>query len=402
MKRARKTPSYGRPSPYEGALPEARAYTLRYKWYAEQGDRAGAVDLARRLLRSGLADPIPYVLVGRQLAQADSTRALGLEVLEAGRPWTDPDHMLTLPLFVVSSKGSTRMQEGMQRYRRDDAIAWRIACLQALGRAYLEGGDCVRAARFLRQTVALQDEYATAHPPLDERVYLELGRASSCADDWDGAVDAYLQVYQHYYHHPEAEAGLERLYRERYGDLERLRPQLAAAWSAAPEFSAVDMAGDSLHLAAERGQPLLLFCDWRQVTSRPELDLKQLASWHDHFARRGAKILFLTKRTTYYPNNGRPAYRHEDVILAKVRERGYPFRVFFVEEETRKQYATTMGGLVLFLVDRSGRLRLRQDRSREFDRALYDRVLSAKLEDLLEERGEVELTARISGSGEFE
>ena len=129
MKRARKTPSYGRPSPYEGALPEARAYTLRYKWYAEQGDRAGAVDLARRLLRSGLADPIPYVLVGRQLAQADSTRALGLEVLEAGRPWTDPDHMLTLPLFVVSSRGSIRMQRAVRRWRRIDGAPerqWRI------------------------------------------------------------------------------------------------------------------------------------------------------------------------------------------------------------------------------------------------------------------------------------
>ena len=373
--------------PYEGALPEARAYTLRFKWYLEEGDTLGALDLARRLLHSDLPDPIPYVIIGEQLVEADSTQVLGLKLLEAGRPWTDIDHILRLPLFLTQfGIMPVPARQGMKQHRREDALEWRIRCMQALGKGYLERGECAKAAPFLRETVSLQGDYIHTRPPFDEQAYLLLGQASACSNDWDGAVAAYLQVVQRYYHHAEAEAALERLYRERYGDVARLQTQLTAAWSAAPDFHAVDLKGDSLHLAEQRGRPLLLFCDWRQSGKWQWPDLEQLADWHQRFTPRGAEILFITRPTTYGAFRDKPPYRHEDVIADLKREHGYPFRMLLVDKDTNKKYGTTRKGLVLFLVDRAGRLRLRQDRSSHlFDREAYDRTLLEKLEDLLAE-----------------
>ena len=385
--------------PYEGALPEARAYTLRFKWYIEEGDRARALELARRLVHSGLQDPIPYVLVGRQLVEADSTRALGLEVLEAGRPWTDLDYMLTLPLFTVPSTGTIRMQDLGRSWRKQEALEWRINCLQALGVSYLDSGDCTEAVPFLREAVQLQGEYTLTAP--DDRIYLQLARAGECAGDWDAAVDAYLQAVQRYYHYPEAEAALERLYLQRYGDRSLLHERLATAWVAAPDFHAVDAHGDSLRLSALRGRVVLLLWDagsdiWL------ENGLEQLTSWYRCFEPRGLEILFMTSaQTISYSNDGSPPIRHRDTITALARERNDPFRMLFVDGETRRKYDKTPNKRPLFLVDRSGRLRLRQERIGPFDREgeEYDRIVVAKIEELLKEAPhETDADARMTNA----
>ena len=371
--------------PHEGALPEARAYTLRFKWYLEEGDTLGALDLARRLLHSDLPDPIPYVIIGEQLAEVDSTQVLGLKLLEAGRPWTRIDHILTLPLFLIqSNKVPVPARPEARQYVKKEALEWRIRCMQALGKGYLERGECAKAAPFLRQAISLLDDRLTSGPLFNEQIYLLLGQASACSGNWDDAVAAYLQVVQRYYHHAEAEAALERLYHARSGDLAHLQSRLTAAWNAAPDFHAVDLKGDSLHLADQRGRPLLLFCDWRSSGPWQLPDLEQLAAWHQHFTPRGAEILFVTE-PTYYTSSNSPPYRHEDVIADFKRKHGYPFRVLLVDKNTHKKYRTIVGGLVLFLVDRNGRLRLRQDRNGHFEQEAYDRILLEKLEDLLAE-----------------
>ncbi|NKB67606.1 MAG: sigma-70 family RNA polymerase sigma factor [Candidatus Latescibacteria bacterium] len=387
----RTTTQWGWSSAYEGALPEARAYTLRFKWHMEEGDTTAALDLARRLVRSGLRDPIPYVLIGRQLAALDSTSDLGLEVLEAGLPWTDPDHMLTLPYFAPPEEDP---MDRTKYYRRKMALEWRIPCLQELGRVYLEGGACARAAQQLGETTILLGQYKHNNYPFDDRAFLMLGQAHSCVGEWDQATDAYMALVRRYYNHPEAEAALEELHRQRYGDLSRWRVQRGSVWVPAPAFRAADAVGDSLNLSGQGGRPVLLFCDWRQSGPWQDQDLQQFAAWRQRYEEAGAKVIFATKKTTYWTADGVP-YRHEDALADRMREGGHSFPVFFADEEAYKDYATTFGGLVVFLVDRAGRLRLRQDRNTETDRQAYNSILEAKLEELLGEGDPTEPVAHL-------
>ena len=201
--------------------------------------------------------------------------------------------------------------------------------------------------------------------------------------------------------HREAEAALERLYLQRYGDRSLLHERLATAWVAAPDFHAVDAHGDSLRLSALRGRVVLLLWDagsdiWL------ENGLEQLTSWYRCFEPRGLEILFMTSaQTISYSNDGSPPIRHRDTITALARERNDPFRMLFVDGETRRKYDKTPNKRPLFLVDRSGRLRLRQERIGPFDREgeEYDRIVVAKIEELLKEAPhETDADARMTNA----
>ena len=144
-----------------------------------------------------------------------------------------------------------------------------------------------------------------------------------------------------------------------------LAQRLAAIYPEAPDFSAVDVHGDSLGMEDFRGSVVAVYHDdsqWRETQAR---ELDTLTSWHDRFHRDGLRVLYLAVPRVYHPGNGRPPYSKRDQIIEAVRGRGYPFTVAFDEDRVAwaQHGSRAPDGRALFAIDRLGRLRLRQVRA---------------------------------------
>jgi len=131
---------------WDGAWPEGKAYSRRYRWYMEEGDTTGAMGLARRLARSELRDPIPFVSIGRQLAGSADHHSLAADLLESGLYRLTEENVRQLPTFVVSSRHTLFDREFMRRYRREHINEWRIKCLRELGELHMHRHDYRSAA----------------------------------------------------------------------------------------------------------------------------------------------------------------------------------------------------------------------------------------------------------------
>ena len=348
---------------WQGALPEGKAYVLRFEWYMEEGDTTAAVKLAGRLAASGLRDPIPFVSIGRQLADGTGHHDVAAELLQSGLVWLTEEHMLQLPTFVLDSRSSMFSREGMRRYRRENVQGWRVKCLHSLGQIRLDQRDYEAAALHLGEAAELQREHGHTEPELD--IYLKLGEASVELGDCAGAIEAYMDVVRLNYHHSGAEAALKRLYQGECGRQETLAELLTSAYTEAPGFRAADVNDDTLGLADFRGSVVAMYYDesqWREEQAR-ELDV--LAGWHDRFHSAGLRVIYLAVPSVYHPNDGQPPYSKRDQIVEAVREGGYSFPVAFDDDRVgRSKYGLRRaGGRVLFLIDRLGRLRLRQVRA---------------------------------------
>ena len=349
-------------SNWEGALPEGKAYFLRFKWYVEEGDTTAATLLARRLAESGLRDPIPFVAIGRQLVDGSGHGKVAEDLLRSGLRWLTEEHMLQLPTFVVHSHRSMLSEEFARRILSEEVLTWRVKCLHALGEICLGRGDHRAAALHLGEAAELQKELTRTWPEQD--IYMKLGEAGEALGDCAGAIDAYLEAVRINYHHPGAEAALRRLLREECGQRGTLEELLASVYTEAPDFRAADVYDDSLGLTDFRGSVVAMYrgdSHWGEHRAK-ELDV--LDSWHDRFHSAGLQVIYLAETAVSFPSNGEPPYRTRDQMTAAVRERGYSFTVAFGDGPNLGKYRSLQyGRRVLFLIDRIGRLRMRQARA---------------------------------------
>ena len=373
-------------SNWEGALPEAKAYSLRFKWHMEEGDTTAAVLLARRLAASGLRDPIPFVSIGRQLVDTGDHRDVAVDLLQSGLRWLTEEHMLRLPTFTINPRWSIFSRESMRSYRRGEVLAWRVKCLHALGEIYLGQGDYRAAVLRLREAAELQRELTRGEPEQD--IYMKLGEVREKLGDCAGAIDAYMDVVRVNYRHSGAEDALQRLLRGKCGRRETLGELLATTYTEAPGFRAVDVSGDSLGLSDFRGSVVAMYyggCQWSENRAN-ELDV--LAGWHDRFHSAGLRVIYLGVPGLIFPGNGEPPLDTRDQMTEAVRERGYSFPVAFEDDPMgRSKYGPlTRGGRCLFLIDRMGRLRMRQARAWDEDEIeSQNREAVGLLEQLLAE-----------------
>ena len=373
---------------WQGALPEGKAYFLRFKWYMEEGDTTGAVRLARRLARSDLRDPIPFLSLGRQLMDGGIRDELAADLLESGLHWLTEKNVLQLPTFAINSRHSLFSRESMLRYRREEIKEWRVRCLHALGDLYTARGDHRAAALHLGEAAELQSDLTWNEAEVE--IYMKLGEARGELGDCAGSIEAYMSVVRLHYHHVGAEAALLRLHRGECGNPEALAELLSSAYTVAPDLRLADINGDSLGVADLRGSVVALYHDesqWREEQSG-ELDL--VASWYDRFHRAGLEIIYLAVPSLYFPNNGQPPYNQRDRIVEAARDGGYTFPVAIDDDRVgRSKYGSRkFGGRVLCLIDRRGRLRLRQVRAwDEAELEPQNREVLALVEQLLDEPG---------------
>ena len=192
---------------------------------------------------------------------------------------------------------------------------------------------------------------------------MKLGQAYEGLDDCAGAIDAYMDVVRLYYHHPGAEAALQRLYQGDCHRPEGLPALLATAYTKAPDFRVVDVYGDSLELTDFQGSVVLMYYANNWSEQRVE-ELDMIASWHERFHSAGLQFIYLVVPNLRLAENGQ-TYHDRNYIVEAVQKGGYSFPVAFdVKGVGRSKYgAKASGGRDLYVIDRLGRLRLRQVRA---------------------------------------
>ena len=371
----------------DGYLAVARAYTVRFNLYLDEGNRAGMVALAKRLVVSGVEDPLPYVRIGSELAGSDTTRALGVKLLEAGLPWTTAEHMLALPGSADHSDLPDHVAREFEVLDRERANFWRGQCLLALGRAHLAQDGAEEAAKHLREAAALQ--HLLKRGKRDGEVHLLLGQACERTADWEGAEEAYLQLVRTFYSHPQAERALEDLHRRRYGHTAQLRERLHAAWEMAPDFRTTDARGGKVRLKSMAGRVVLIYYG---STHLQDGDLELVEQWGEEFADRGLEILYIEQYSTGWLQ-GRP-FESEEQMAQRAAEGPRFVQYLMDDDEVYEKYELAIS--TLLLIDRSGRLRLFQPRLFQPHlrrSAAADRQVAEKIEELLVEQWKPEVAA---------
>lgn len=343
--------------PWGGALPEGKAYSVRFDLYLNEGDGKGAEELTRRLIRSGLHDPLPYIHMGERLAEQEPTRKLAIQVLEVGLPWTRDEAMSGLPGFTSTyEQWPVHARDEMRKRILDSIHGWRVRGLKILGTCYLDEGRYDRAVECLREAAQLQEGLRWSGP--DEEVDLKLGQAYEELEKWEEAEATYLRVLEQLYSEPQAEAALKRMYERRYGEGAVLRERLEAVYPEAPDFRLTSVRGEEVRLEALRGRPVLIYYAATGAESRVEV-LELLEGWNGEFGPRGLEILYLCGDNTGWVD-GEP-YQSRERMRELAAERGYPFPFLIDVDGIYEKYRPR--GNTLFLIDRSGRLRLRQERN---------------------------------------
>jgi RNA polymerase sigma-70 factor, ECF subfamily len=150
-------------------LPAGLAYRLRFERFILEGDTGAALDLARRLAASDLPDPRPYEYIGRYLAEeylrsvplaASLVEArfleLAIQVLEAGWPWTEVEHQLSLPGWENPIDIPEYARERLTGWNREDAASFRRNYLQILDQCRLEEQDAGRRHPYLQEAAAVR------------------------------------------------------------------------------------------------------------------------------------------------------------------------------------------------------------------------------------------------------
>lgn len=330
-----------------GSLPEAYAYSLRFSLLLREGNTADALSLARRLAASGPRDPGPYLYLGQRLAglrsapiaAGDSSACpgdlgLAIKVLEAGLPWAIPEHLLQLPGYSTYFDMPAHVRTEMRQFYLDQAWGQRQSLLLALARCHQARGDDRAAGRYLEESAVARARIITCPLPDDPTFFL-LGQTNERLGRWEAAERAYLQAVAQDYSHPEAEAGLRRLHRQRYGHLRLLAPLLQSCYPQAPEFALQDSLGQSVQRSDYRGKVLLLWYDSFEGTPAPTLE--RLKAWAEAHREAGLELLHVSRAPE---------------------PRSSPFRRVLDDDGVGDKYK--LFGSAAILIDRTGRLRLRQ------------------------------------------
>ena len=351
---------------------EGKAYQVRFELFLMEGDVDGALALAERLMTSGLDDPLPYQYIGRRLAgdsvgifrdvpECPQDLSLAVRMLEAGRPWVQMEHLLARLEAKDSSSLPARIRENRYLER---ARSQRSGFLKHLGRCYLTQERFEQAATCLQEVVDLQQKINLQWP--DDEIYLLLGAAREGAKGWEDARKAYLQVLELFGSHPQAEEGLARLYEREFGDLEGFSGFLRNLRSPAPDFTLTDAQGQTMRLSDFAGRPVLL--SYERFFFRPfnEENAEILNEWERRFGE-DLSILYVCAGSI-------DAERFR--ILAG--ERAGSLRVALDDGSVYEHYRPSFS--TLFLIDRSGKLRLRKSwRGEEHQKVLR------KIEEILAE-----------------
>jgi RNA polymerase sigma-70 factor (ECF subfamily) len=367
-----------------GALPEGYAYSLRFDLYLKEGEQEQALALAERLIHSGLRDPLPYLYIGQKLAGQEGPSlgffqryprdlSLAAQLLEAGLVWATPENLLELPGFNTYFAAPAQGWDWQRRYYLDQAHAQRQIILIALAECYLAGEEYERTVPHLEESAVLRDKIKTYFLTPD-RTFSLLGKAYEHTGEWGKAEQTYLRAVAQDYSHPEAEAALQRLHLARYGHLEKLKPLLLACYPQAPEFTLRDTLGQEVRLADFRGKVLLLYYD-----SFMHTDTSQIAE-------AGRIRESLAKRVATFRDRGLE-------VLHVCRSPGLqysPFRLALDDDGVEDKYQFSIVGSVgAALIDRQGRLRLRQGRWPFAREAVAESLwVQEKIEELLQEGGE--------------
>ena len=380
----------GPPMRIGGFLPEGLAYSLRFDLLSAAGDSTAALALARHLIASGMQDPLPYLFVGERLAHMETWSLMGLEkgiqdqpensypqnlplaieMLETGLPMTEPEKMFGLPGFILSENEDSPGMAETRSWYLERIAGWRERFLQPLGRCYLAMRDYSYAAAYLEDAAALQEK-KPRHARLNDAVYLLLGDVYEKMADWRSAEAAYLQIVKLFHSHPEAEDALERVHRKWHGHLKGLPPLLRTCYPEAPDFLLTDADGHPVRLSDLKRQVVLVF-----YTLMPPAEFDEISAlledWAEQFTQRGLEILYITGRK-----------------MVDLDDRERSFRIAVDDEGMKEQYGIAFSSL--FLIDRQGRLRLRQELRGGRTQPEQELQVVRKLQELLAEDNSADL-----------
>ena len=365
-----------------GRLLEGYAYSLRFDLLLKEGKQAEVRPLAERLIASGLADPLPYLYIGKKLADQPVPFLLGellsgprdlplaTQVLEAGLPWAAPEQQPQPPWSSDDALLPESAREEQRQAYLDQALTQCQAYVQALAQVYLEIGDYAQVIRYLEESAGLRARIKKYFME-DDKTLVLLGKGYERLGRWEEAESAYLRAVAQNYGDPVAEAALQRLHLERYGDLKELERRLQACYPQAPEFTLTDTRGQEVHLSHYRGRPLLLYYDTgdmgpedtellaREGAKRREI----LAKWLKRCRQQGVAVLGISSLSVHKPFSGRLALDDDGV-------------------GDKYQIRRTS----ILLVDRMGRLRLRQECRPFEDQTEAEAKVMRKIAELAEEQ----------------
>ena len=360
-----------------GCLPEGYAYSLRFELLLKEGKAAEALALARRLMTSDLSDYTPYLYLGQKLAGQQSWSILGedppvypldlglaIQVLEAGLVWTTPEHLEKLPGFNTYFSTGEQGEADERQLHLDEAYSCRQSVLLALAQGYQAKGEYAPVVRYLEESAALQEKI-TRHFLDGDRAALLLGEGYERLGRWGEAEQAYLKAVAQDHGNTLAEAALRRMHQDRYGHLEKLQPLLLACFPPAPAFTVRDTLGKDLSLADFKGELLLIYHEDMQSEEQLANQLGALKRWQERYRGEGLEVLHLNR-------SGK-------------RQRS-PFRLAMDDEGVGDKYKFRYQSNVV-LIDREGRLRLRQEYPYYSPGdSVRDRQVEEKIEELVQER----------------
>ena len=314
------------------------------------------LQVARELRDSGLEDHYPYYYLGEQLwvGEGDSrehgeegSRILLaiIDVLEAGRPWAWPDHLLTfphfqrIPAYVPTSAHGQMEQRNLNRARQEG-----VRYLSLLARRYLSLDQVTRAREVLEDAAEIATDLSGRDAA---RLFMLLGEVRQQMGDRKGAQIAYLHVLKLAPGHPAA-GRLKQLLQEHPGGGGSAHAALQATRPESPDITLTDADGETVSLRGYRGRAVLMYHDGAALSDLLPRRLEILAEWQRRYAARGLVLLYICGSDRGYQRTREVDARLE-APMELLRDNGSVWSGFELND------------MALLLIDRDGRLRLREE-----------------------------------------
>ena len=335
-------------SPGGKTYQEANQLRARRHFGEEKFSRIRA--LIQELKDSSLQDFFPYYYLGEQLWGREDEEdrreiyAAAVDILEAGRVWAYPEHILTfphfqrIPAYVPPSAHKQREQQNVDRAREESS-----QYLFLLAQKYFALDDVVKARECLEEAAALAAGFSGKWV---EKLFMLLGEVRQQMGDREEAKAAYLQVLK-LAPGPLPERKLAGLAREHPGEEENAQAALRAAYPEIPDISLTDAQGNTVDLREYRGRAVLIYHDGAVFSGLLSRRLEILEEWQRPYADRDLVLLYICGSDREYLRT-----REMDS------ERGTSFAIFRDEGNVWSGFG--LQGMSLLLIDRKGRLRLKE------------------------------------------